>query len=362
MTTRFRPLLVLIVPALVLGLWLGGPAVAEDAPAPAATQAAPATETARVPMLWEVDTQPKIYLFGTIHLGDPRVLAHPPVVQKALDRSQALYTEIAIEPETMMKMAQMARLPEGQSLKEILPPALREKVRGLLAAKGLPEPMLDALDRFQIWALFLQLQRLDVPPEMLAKALDSELYTEAMESGKTVGGIEKLEEQIGIFASLTQEEQIRLLDESVKAILKAREAGVQPVQQMIELYLKGDAESLMKAMMAEMDKDDPLSNKLMKMMLDDRNVRMVRRMLQIGQERPDETMFVAVGTGHYPGAMGILELLRTTGFRVRQLKSIEDMDKPWPLVAPTSPDSRCAPRARRMIRVGPFCIPDPCCR
>jgi hypothetical protein len=103
----------------------------------------------------------------------------------------------------------------------------------------------------------------------------------------------------------------------------------------------------------------------MKRLIDDRNVGMVKSMLTIAQERPQETLFVAVGTGHYPGPKGILALLRKTGYRVRQLKTLADLEKPWPLAAPAaavSPGSRRAPRKRRTIRVGPFCIPLPCCR
>ena len=88
-------------------------------------------------MLWEVDTKPKIYLFGTIHVGDPRVIAHPPVVQKALDASQALYTEIELTPKDIGAMVKRMRLPEGQSLKTLLP-IISSKKTGWTAAPSLP--------------------------------------------------------------------------------------------------------------------------------------------------------------------------------------------------------------------------------
>ena len=64
------------VSVLVLTWLLVGSATAwaEDA------KAAP-----RRPILWVVDTEPRIYLFGTMHVGDPEVLAHPPVLAHALE-------------------------------------------------------------------------------------------------------------------------------------------------------------------------------------------------------------------------------------------------------------------------------------
>ncbi len=329
--------------------------VATTAAAPAKVEA-PATP--RTPMLWEVDTKPKIYLFGTIHVGDPRVLAHPPVVKKALEASQALYTEIDMDPKAMMALAPLMRLPAGQSLKTILPGELHGRMQSLFKTKGLSQAVLDAFDNLHVWAIYLQLQTLDVDPKTRGQALDQVLAADAKKAGKHTDALEQLNEQIDIFATLTTKEQVRMLEESVAAIEKARKDKVSPLAQLIELYLKGDADLLFRAMMKDMDKGDALSQKLMKRMLDDRNVRMVERMLRKTQAQPGKTAFVAVGTAHYPGKMGIIELLRRTGFRVRKLNSVADMAKPWPLVMPST-SSREAPRRKR-IRIGPFCLPDPC--
>ena len=69
---RQRSMLALV--ALLGAFSFLSPSYAEEEKAKTpARKAAPATP--RVPMLWEVDTKPKIYLFGTIHIADPRVLS-----------------------------------------------------------------------------------------------------------------------------------------------------------------------------------------------------------------------------------------------------------------------------------------------
>jgi len=346
---------------LLATLLLGAPAAfAEDAP-----KKAPAKP--RVPMLWEVDTKPKIYLFGTIHIADERVLAHPPVVQKALDETKALYTEIRLDESSMAAILPRIMLPPEESLKALLPEDVYARTDAYFTKKGMP---LKALDRVKIWAVWLQLQGLDAPkPKPGQMALDALLYQNARKADKTVDGLEKLSEQIDIFDDLTRKEQIRMLDEGVKEASKAHDAGENPLEGLTQLYLAGDADALFNALFKSTDMKDPLSRKLLHKLLDERNVRMVRRMLAKAEAQPDTPMFVAVGTGHYPGEMGILNLLRKTGFRVRKLESVADMNKPWPLVEP-KPECVVACRTtcgtprratRRRIRFGPFCLPGPCC-
>jgi len=339
------------------------PAPKTEAPKTEATKQGPVEAAApRIPMLWEVDTKPKIYLFGTIHLGDPRVLAHPPVVQRALDESQALYVEVEMNMQTMMSLVPLMRLPPGQSLKTLLPPKLHERMQALFKTKGLPQAVLDGMDGLHIWAIVLQLQTLDIDPKTAGQALDKVLYDAAKKAGKHVGALEVPKEQIDIFATLSQKEQIKLLEDSVTDVEKARKAKVKPMEALIDLYLQGDAEHLLSQMTKDMDKGDDLSKKLMKRMLDDRNVRMVRRLLTKVQAHPDKTTFLAVGTAHYPGPAGIIALLRKTGFRVRKLNAVADMKKRWPPLVPAAApasSSRKAP-GRARIRVGPFCLPAPC--
>ena len=78
--TRILATTLLLAVALPLG-----------APTALAEEAAAKDRVERRPMLWVVGGKPRIYLFGTIHVNDPRVLAHPAAVRKALDDSGALY-------------------------------------------------------------------------------------------------------------------------------------------------------------------------------------------------------------------------------------------------------------------------------
>jgi uncharacterized protein YbaP (TraB family) len=318
----------------------------------------------RTPMLWVVDTKPKIYLFGTMHVGDPRVTAHPPVVQKALDESGALYTELPLTQPDMASVMSRMMLPAGESLDQILSKELYDRTNRLLEGAGVP---LQMMNRFKVWVIFMRLQVLGSDAETAGgPPLDMALYQDAQAAEKVVGGLETADEQIDLFDNLTTDEQIRLLEQSVTQLEAAEEAGLNPMERLLEVYLRGDPEELLRVTYEAADLDDPLTRKLLTKIIDDRNVRMVRRMLQKVQANPDTTHFVAVGAGHMPGKMGIVELLRSTGFQVRRLLKAEDLEDPFPLVrgagATATTPAGSVRWGRRMIRIGPFCIPDPCCR
>src|SRR5204863_28006 len=60
-----------------------------------ATASAAAPAAGKGPFLWKVDGgRAPLYLFGTIHVPDDRVLALAPSVEKAFAEASAVYTEI----------------------------------------------------------------------------------------------------------------------------------------------------------------------------------------------------------------------------------------------------------------------------
>src|ERR671927_413740 len=56
------------------------------------------------PFLWRIDGPVPSYLYGTVHVPDPRVLELPEVVRKAFDASDVFNAEIPLDPETQAGM------------------------------------------------------------------------------------------------------------------------------------------------------------------------------------------------------------------------------------------------------------------
>jgi uncharacterized protein len=269
------------------------------------------------PLMWKIEGAKPSYLFGTIHVPDERVLKLKPCVRAALDGADAVFTELPMDMGTQMKIAMKSMLPEGKTLKDVLPKKLYAKIDKLFSAKGLPMAM---LGRFKIWAIAVQVTLLDHLMELASKQpLDQYIYKQANDAGKQVGGIETTAEQLSVFDSLSQKEQIKMLRDALEERDKYIAKGVDFIKVLIDIYLRGDEKELLKKMTEEYDPSDPLDRKMMKLLFTDRNKRMAERIAAKLKASPDKSLFFAIGSGHLPGPEGIVIRLQKAGFKVERV-------------------------------------------
>ena len=321
--------------AAVLGLI--GPALAQDSQPsePTTPDEAPAPQLTEVvePFLWRIEgegLEKPSFMFGTIHLPDDRVLAVPQVVNEALDLSDHFYTEIPMDMATQMGAMQHMQLPNGQTLKDVLPAELYKRTDAYLASKGFQLVM---FNRFKVWVVMAQMAALDYMREQMMgkKALDAALYDRQQKAGKTVGGVEKVEEQIGAFDAFTLEEQIHLLESTLDSLEEAaadadaakaeRSAGTET---LVQAYLSGDASKLTEVMDGEYDEyGEKLAEKFRMNLLVLRNRRMAERMVAHLKEQGADSHFFAIGTAHYPGEEGLIDLLEKEGYTITRLRKAD---------------------------------------
>src|SRR5262245_62311398 len=72
------------------------------------------------PFLWRIDGPVPSYLYGTVHVPDPRVLELPEVVRRALDASDVFDAEIPLDTATQASLMTKVMLPSGQDLRKIV--------------------------------------------------------------------------------------------------------------------------------------------------------------------------------------------------------------------------------------------------
>lgn len=287
-------------------------------------------EPTDAPFLWRIEGDTPSYLYGTIHVPDPRVLALPESVTEALAEAAALFTELPMDMESQMEMVQHLQLDEGRTLDMVLPKELYARVEAFVTKMGFP---FMGFTRFKVWAITLTLPQLEQLRKSMAggggagggavQALDAFLYNQAMTEGKEVGGLETIEEQIGIFDSTPEEDQVKGLSESLDQ-LEAGEEGVDPLEGLIEIYLSGDLDALVAALETDegLGSDDPDMVELREQLITKRNVLMAERMAEHMTKQPETSFFFAVGCLHYPGEDGILTLLRAAGYEVTRVREL----------------------------------------
>lgn len=258
-------------------------------------------------LLWRVETSQGAvsHLFGTIHSEDPRVLNMPPAVSQAFDTAKTLVLEMDLGAADGMAMGQAMMLPPGKDLQSLIGAELYRQSVNAMAERGYPEAI---INRLQPWAVVLTLS---MPQPKTGLFLDYVLYIRAAEQGKAVVGLEQMGEQLSVFTSLSMEEQVSLLRDT----LRENDKFPQMFEQLIEAYLQRDLQAL--AALSEQQSmsasDKALQQRFMDTLVDERNQRMVTRLLPLLEKGG---VFAAVGALHLPGNSGLLTQLRQHGLRV----------------------------------------------
>ncbi len=277
----------------------------------------------RAPLLWKIEgagNKPS-YLFGTIHLTRPSITKLAPPVEKAFLQADAVFTEVPVDMATMLNASQQMLLPDGKTLRDLLSEEQLGKLSAELAAMN-PVFTVDIFLRFKPWAVAATLSVLEDQMKYPgALALDMLLFQRAAMAGKETGGIETLDEQLGIFEAFTLAEQIQMLDESIDYMRAAREEGVTAIDRLVEVYLAGDLAGID----AELEKWNSASNselneRFMERLLYKRNVHMAERIERMMREHPDTGYFFAIGAGHLGGERGVIALLEKAGLKLTRVE------------------------------------------
>jgi uncharacterized protein YbaP (TraB family) len=283
----------------------------------AATPALAGTATAAAlpdadPAMWVVkDPDTTIYLFGTFHALDGKHAWFNDEVKTAFDKSGELVLEIPpVEDKAAMQplIMKYALDTSGKPLSERLSPAGREKLAKALGDMGAPAT---AFDKFQPFFAMLTLvmanaQKLGFTGEQGAEAI---LTKAAKDGKKPIGALETIDYQFGLFANMPQDEQIKLLEQTLAEL---HEMG--PLfKQMNEHWTKGDANGFAK-LMNEMNAQSPA---VYKALLTDRNANWAEWI----DKRLDTpgVVFVGVGAGHLGGKDSVQDQLTKRGIKATRI-------------------------------------------
>ncbi|MCU0797285.1 MAG: TraB/GumN family protein [Akkermansiaceae bacterium] len=292
------------------------PAFADDADAP---------KHPLRPMLWKIEgkgLEKPSWLFGTIHIGTGPVANLHPAAEKAFESADAVFTEVSMDTANQMAIAGGLVRQDGRSLSDSIGPELADLLTEELAAIN-PALGIGVLDKFKTWAVAITLPMLKYQLGG-AEALDAIIWKRAEKDGKATAALEELEDQTGIFDKLAENEQVTLLGETLRLQREAREKGEEPVGKLIDTYVSGDDKAIIDEIekqykeMAEGDHAE-LGKKLMKALIDDRNVGMAKVIDTHLKAEPGKVHFFAAGTAHYLGKASVVDLLTEKGYRVTRI-------------------------------------------
>jgi uncharacterized protein YbaP (TraB family) len=258
------------------------------------------------------------YLFGTMHMTDPRVTALTPGAEQVFKKAGTVVIETTEILNQTAMMATLARNPDlmmftdGTTLMSLLTPADQKALEAGLAERGIS---LTSVSKMKPWMLsaMVSLPVCELSRKAAgAPVLDVKLAEDAKAAGKKLEGLETVVDQFKAMASLPMDFHLKALVDTVK--LGDRIDDV--VETMIVLYTKGDTGTfwpLFHAVLPEEAADDAGYAAFEQAMIVERNKTMAKNAQPI---LAAGNAFIAVGALHLPGPEGLIELLRKSGHTV----------------------------------------------
>lgn len=284
-------------------------------------------EAAKTPngkgLLWRIEKAGAgpSWLYGTMHLSDPRVTSLSPAASQAFEAAKT----VAIETTDVLDPAKMAGVIAAdpsltmftgtESLKTALPPEDLAQVEAALKKRGVP---LLSVIKMRPWFLTTMLAVPDCEMKRRvagAEVLDTKIAKDAQGAGKQLVGLEQAIDQLRAMNAVPA-------DFHIKGLIGMLGIGDQiddVFETMIRLYLAGDT-AMFKPLFAETERLAPGVSggaegyaDFEQIMVDKRNLTMAD---SAGPLLDAGNAFIAVGALHLPGEKGLVEEFRRRGYTV----------------------------------------------
>jgi uncharacterized protein YbaP (TraB family) len=271
-------------------------------------------------LLWKLEKagEKPSFLFGTMHMTDPRVTTLPPAAQKAYDAADTIVietTEVLDQQKmmaTLLKEPDLTMFTDNTTLSSLLSPDDAAAVSKALDARGIPSA---SVARMKPWMLSAMVA---LPACELARkaggapVLDVKLAEDAKASGKVVEGLETVGDQLRAMASLPLAFHLKGLVDTLKLGDRINDVN----ETMIVLYQRGDTGMFWPLFRSVLpgEEDDPAGYAAFEeTMITSRNKVMVDH---AGPILARGNVFMAVGALHLPGSEGLVEDFRKAGYTV----------------------------------------------
>ena len=263
-------------------------------------------------LLWRI-SKPAVkdsFVFGTIHLPDPRVNGIPKPVADALAQSGTLAMELVPGAIADARVFDLELLDAGRTLESLIGPEAFAQVRKQLDAQAIPETV---IARLKPWAVLVKLGRTSARDG--EQSLDQRLLAAARGRRMQLAPLELPEEQIAAFDTVPLDSQVALL----KHALDHRDALDAAIEPTVDAWLRRDLAGLARVgdrMGEQFPGMGSHYRELTKHIIHNRTILMHHRLaLPLRGGR----VFVAVGAMHLYGSEGLLAMLQRDGYVVARI-------------------------------------------
>ena len=249
------------------------------------------------------------YVYGTIHVADPRLAALPVPVGDAFAAASSLTVEYVADAYGKQRFLQAAMFADGRTLEETIGAQDFELALQHLKRIGLTR---EFVNRLKPWGVLLNLRN---PRGANGASLDAQLLAQARVRHLPLYMMEDVEEQVFTFDEFPMQAQVALLKHS----LAHEDELIAMADRTLDAYLRRDLGAIwgIQEDFARRHPEIAAYNAVfLKRVIFDRSVVMAFRMQR--QLRRGNA-FVALGALHLYGEKGVLALLEEDGYRAKRV-------------------------------------------
>lgn len=259
------------------------------------------------------DRTHSMFLFGTMHAGQPGFYPLEPRIANAVAESGTLALEVdpALDPALVASAMQKYGLASAGS---VTPPALARRLQALLKKDGIDPASVAPLKPWVI-ATILEMHEFARLGYRADLAVDGELAKMARAGKAKVVSLESVDSQMALFDNLSEKEQWGFLADTVALIESGKHAA--EARQIAEAWSHADQPAL-DALARRVENDNTMAGRFIReVLLDGRNGALADKLAKLLAK--EDKAVAAIGVLHLLGKRGVPELLRVRGINVERI-------------------------------------------
>lgn len=272
-------------------------------------------------LFWEVrspEGEVRGYLLGSVHALDKDFYPFRDEIEDAFSESDVLAVEIDMSGNKMNEAAAIMMKEAFYQGTETIKDHISEETYELLAkrVKELNLGDIDTYKKYKPWMLGTIIMGFELQNMGLDynHGVDKYFMDRASKNPRQkIVELESLDFQMKLFMGMSEKEAEMFLLSMISEV----DAMKTQLKALVAAWKQGDAKQLNDIMNSQIDKTPELKE-FSKRLLDDRNVGMAEKFMELMQKNKKKKYFVVVGAAHMVGETGVVRLLEAEGYTVTQ--------------------------------------------
>lgn len=255
----------------------------------------------------------KIYMLGSIHVGNSTLYPIDENIIKALKSSEKIYMEIDLSNrEEAKKMRQKIYYDDGKNLKDDLGEELYSRVLKIFQGYGMEE---DQVKILRPWAIYNTMAS-DPKGESPKGSFGVESYFLALSllNKIEIGELESMEFQSNILSNFDKKTYVEMIENLTAEIEKNGYKNINSgLYTLLDAWQSGDRDK-MKSILSL--KGDEPSEKFNEAILDERDEGMAKKIDAMLKKDGKNTYFILIGSAHLVPENSVTGILKNMGYKV----------------------------------------------